>query len=418
MSESTGVAPPLSRWGDHCLAVCRGAAVTAVVAVTFSTALTSAACAVMLLSWAISGQVKTTLGASLREPLGIALAVFLVLAAIGMLYSSAPWSDRLHTLSGWRRFGYALILLGVFAPVAWKQRFLAAFFVAASLGLVASFLAWMEIIGSRHGDFTGTVLQNHSMQGIVFSLAILCAAHYARTASARIRWGLAVGVVLFAVNIIFVTGARSAYVALFVVALFSCVVLYGWRRAYVWLPAGVALAILAIVASPALRDRFTQGWNEFDGAADPAITSVITPMGIRAVLYSTTFELIRERPVFGHGTGSFGKEYSARVTQRYSDWRADPIADPHSQYLYIMVELGMVGLVAFIAVLIAGFFSARAGPYGWLAGGALTIWCLTSLFSSHFRTFPEGHLIGLFLGALLAAPASPPGSLTGPRHSR
>jgi hypothetical protein len=65
--------------------VCRGAAVTAVVAVTFSTALTSAACAVMLLSWAISGQVKSTLGASLQHPLGAALAGFLALAAIGML---------------------------------------------------------------------------------------------------------------------------------------------------------------------------------------------------------------------------------------------------------------------------------------------------------------------------------------------
>jgi O-antigen ligase len=413
MSEFTGVAPSLSGWSDHCLAVCRGAAVTAVGVVPFSTAVTSVACAVMVLSWAISGQAIATLGASLRQPLGVALTVFFAFVVIGMLYGSAPWSDRLHTLSGWRRFGYALILLGVFAPVAWKERFLAMFFTVASLGLVASFLAWADIIGSKSGDFAGTVLQNHATQGIVFSLAILCAAHYARTASTRARWGLVAAMALFAGNIVFVTPGRSGYVALLVAAIVSCVMLYGWRRANVWLPAGLALTILAVVASPMLRDRIAMGWNEIHGAADPAIAPVITPMGIRVVLYSATIELIRERSVFGHGTGSFSKEYSARVARRYSDWRAAPYDDPHNQYLYIAMELGMVGLVAFIAVLITGFFSARAGPYGLIAGGTLAIWCLTSLFSSHFRTFPEGHLIGLFLGAMLAAAPSPTGSPMG-----
>lgn len=418
MSEFTGVAPPLSGWGDRCLAVSRGAAVTAVGAVPFSSALTSVACAVMVLSWAISGQAVATLGASLRQPLGVALTVFFALAAIGMLYSSAPWSDRLQTLWGWRRFGYALILLGVFAPEAWKQRFVAVFFTAASLGLVASFLSWLDIIGTRSRDFTGIVLQNHATQGIVFSLAILCAAHYARNASARTRWGLVAAMTLFAGNIVFVTPGRSGYLALLVAAIVSGVMLYGWRRARVWLPTGLALAVLTLVASPMLRDRITQGWNEIDDAANPAIASVYTSMGIRIVLYRTTIELIRERPVFGHGTGSFGKEYSARVARHYTDWQAAPGADPHNQYLYIAMELGMVGLAAFIAVLITGFLAARASPYGWIGVAALAIWCLTSLFSSHFRTFPEGHLIGLFLGALLAAAPSPPGSLMGLRHSR
>jgi O-antigen ligase len=133
-------------------------------------------------------------------------------------------------------------------------------------------------------------------------------------------------------------------------------------------------------------------------------------MGIRAVLHATTIELIRERPIFGHGTGSFGTEYGARVGGRYTDWRATPSTDPHSQYLFVTMELGVVGLAAFIAVLIAGFLAARAGHYGWIGGTALAIWCLTSVFNSHFRTFPEGHLIGLFLGAMLAAAPADPGS--------
>jgi putative Mn2+ efflux pump MntP len=31
-------------------------------------------------------------------------------------------------------------------------------------------------------------------------------------------------------------------------------------------------------------------------------------------------------------------------------------------------------------------------------------WCATSLLSSHFKTFSEGHLLTFFLGVMLARP--------------
>ena len=41
-----------------------------------------------------------------------------------------------------------------------------------------------------------------------------------------------------------------------------------------------------------------------------------------------------------------------------------------------------------------------------VAGVALLLsWCVTSLFSSHFMAFNEGHMIMLFLGVLLAREA-------------
>jgi predicted exporter len=43
----------------------------------------------------------------------------------------------------------------------------------------------------------------------------------------------------------------------------------------------------------------------------------------------------------------------------------------------------------------------------------LLAWCATSLLSSHFQTFAEGHLLAFFLAAMLARPvpgldATPP----------
>jgi uncharacterized membrane protein YadS len=38
----------------------------------------------------------------------------------------------------------------------------------------------------------------------------------------------------------------------------------------------------------------------------------------------------------------------------------------------------------------------------------LLAWCLTSLFSSHFHTFNEGHLIAILLGVCLARESAQP----------
>jgi len=374
--------------------------VFAACAVTFSTALTSAAAPLMVAAWTISGRAARSFRESVRHPLGIALVVFLVVAAIGMLYSPVPWEDRLEAYSSWRRLGYALILLGFFAGHGWKQRFVVSFTMVATAGLFASYAAAFGWIPSKPGHEGGVLLQNHATQGIVFSLAVLCIAHLAKCTSRRMRWVLLAGAALFAINVMYVTPGRSGYAALLIALLVFGAMLFGWRRIYIWLPIGVLLGAMTFSTATPLRERVLQGIREMKSAAQ---TKDLTSMGTRVLFYRTTLELIRERPLFGYGTGSFGKTYSALVAKRYNDWRATPTTDPHNQYLFITMELGIVGLIAFLAVIAAGFWSAaRAGPYGWIAGGALAIWCVSSMFSSHFRTFPEGHLIGLFLGSMLA----------------
>ena len=395
-----------SSWGERCLTVSRAAAVTGACAAAFSSALTSIACAVMLVSWAASGRGIETVRASLRERFGIALAVFLAVTIAGMFYGSGSWETRWHDVWGWRKLAYGFLLLGFFAAGSWQRHFVAVFLAVASVGVVVSFLAVVGLAPSRSGQLEGSiqgvVFQNHAVQGMVLSLAILCAAHLAKGASTRLRWALGLATLAFAANIVYVLPGRSGYVALVIAAITSAAMVFGLRRIHIWLSVFVVAGAVAFTTSPQLRARVMQGVNEV-ASADKS--TGITSLGTRVLFYRTTLELIREKPILGYGSGSFGREYTAVVSQRYTDWRATPTTDPHNQYLFITMQLGIVGLLAFLAVIVTGFRAARASPYGWIAGGALAIWCVTSLFSSHFRTFPEGHLIGLFLGAMLTAPA-------------
>lgn len=387
------------KWGDRSLSATRFFAILAAVSAPVSTALTSAACALMLLSWMVSGRAMATLRSSLSQSVGIALAVFFVILAIGMFYSSVPWSVRLEAMWAWRKLAYVLLLLGIFAAGHSDKRLMAAFLSMATLGMVVSFLAWFEFLPSKTGHPIGVVLQNHSVQGVAFSVAILFAMFLSREANTRWRWVFGIISCGFVANIMLVAQGRSGHLALIVVLGLAAGNLIGWRRFYLWIPAAVAAAVLAFSASPLWRERLAQGVAEIKTHGEVA---EITSMGTRMLYFQTAWNLIKSRPILGYGTGSYGHEYSAVVREKYSDWRAKPGTDPHNQYLFIWVENGIVGLLAFLAFLFFAFRRALQSPAGWAAAGVLVIWCLTSLFNSHFKTFPEGHLIGLLLGILLA----------------
>jgi O-antigen ligase len=96
--------------------------------------------------------------------------------------------------------------------------------------------------------------------------------------------------------------------------------------------------------------------------------------------------------------------YSPAVAKLYSDWRGEPTADPHNLYMLIAMETGAFGLLAFAGILVTALACVRRNTmHAWIAAGALLGWMLTCLFNSHFRTFPESHMISLLLGAMLAS---------------
>ncbi len=415
MANEIGMSPqPASAtgWSHRCLNVARCSAIAVAVCAPFSTALTSLSAGVMLLAWLLSGVAHLTLRDALRQPAGWALALFLIIAATGLFHGVATSAARLDDLLGWRRLAYALVPLGLFGALLWKQRFVKAFVAAAAIGVAASFLSKWGWIPAKNGQAAGILLQNHAVQGITFALALLCVLQWARQLPWHARRWLAVLALALVANILFVTPARSGYLALLVVALTWAGSLTGWRRAlgiYALIVAGMAVAYST---SSLMRGRVDQALNETMHADR---TETLTSMGTRVLFYRTAWEMFQQRPIAGYGSGGFGPEYSRRVAERYTDWRATPSSDPHNIYLFIAVSHGSIGLAAFALFLLIALRSAPRDPMGWIGIGALSLFMATSLFSSHFRTFPEGHLLGMFLGVFLSRARAPTADLTDSR---
>ncbi len=381
------------------LNLARGSAICAVTIGTYSTAVMSIASACMLVFWGVSGQAFRLLKFVFIQPFTKALALFFVLLLIGVFFSSVSIDKGFDTLWSWRKLAFIVILAGLFNTVQWKQRFINYFIIGMSIALIGSYLAWFELIPSK-GMSTGIIADNYSIQSISFVLASICCIFQFQQTPSKFKYLYAFLILLFAVNIFYVSESRTGYIGFATASVLSLTISLGRRKApYTLL--GLCIFILILVSgSTTLQNRINEGINELKTYQNsPGLTSI----GARIVFTQNSLEFIRERPVFGYGTGSFGSIYTQHVANKYTDWRSLPTTDPHNQYLYIVAENGLLGLVSFLAFL---FVSSRQGlnsdKFGIIATSVLCTWMICALFNNQFKTFIEGHLVALFVGSMLA----------------
>ena len=390
---------PRDRWA---LAIARIAAALIAIGAFTGAAVSNVAAVVMLLAFMAAPSSLLRLKRAWHQPLGAAAIVFLIVLLLASTWSAAPFLVALKAWTGWRHFLLLFIALAIFDSRRSKLVFAAIFVGAASVAAIASFLAFDFGAAQETSDVAGgIILRNHVTQGMALTagalLALVLLVH-ARRGSWQ-QWACGAAAALMVANVVFVAYARSAYLAL---AVTSLVATLGIARQRARLAAVSALIVLmcgAIWLSPVISQRIERGLQEI---RETNTSAVITPMGIRPVMWETAASIVRDAPLIGHGLGSFPEQYRTRVTQRYTGWKATLTADPHNQYLLILAETGLLGLAAFAWFLFSTLRQRVRGPFGVTGIALLLAWSLTSLFSSHFHTFNEGHLIAILLGVCLA----------------
>ena len=388
-----------------CINAARVSAIIAAVGVLYSPTVASVALICAYLAFVASGQAVARLTQVFARPAVYWGVVFLGVVLIGMTYASVPWSDRWIDVLKWRTILWFFVLLSIFDDERWRTRLLVMFVVGAAVGLLASFVTaagWVTLWRSPDA-----LLRNPATQGMSFAVAALACLwmFLEKTLQEHMRWIVPVLGLLYVANIVFITNARSGYAILGI----GCAVLLLWKASplqQLAIVIGLSLAaILAFSLSLRMQDKIVLGVDQW--IHEPESTS-LTNMGSRRVYYLNTLEILQDHWLLGTGTGGFKQAYAEQVTHKYdpSDWRSDPIGDPHNQYLAVFAQHGIGGLAVFLVWIIAIARDKRGLPkYRKMAVAILCGWCVTSLFSSHFRTFAEGHLLTSFLGALLSAPA-------------
>ncbi len=313
-----------------------------------------------------------------RSPASASLLILLLLLPVTVQVTPVPDLTR-------EQIGYLLAeLLTFYTVLTWahteeRLRSMASGLVGvgAALALAAPFI--MQQAGSTGGGaatgamlrFLPDTIQKNVLGGTLAVLLPLCAGlalPALRGASSRARWVALVALALMLTALVY-TQSRGALLAL----LAACLVMAGihfrvvrWSLAALAASAGLAAWMLNLWPTLA---RFLQS----DSVGD---------FGVRVEIWSRALQAIHDFPLTGVGLGAFRTAIPAFYPYVISD--PEKVHHAHNLYLQIGAELGLPGLAAFLALVIALFAVGLQGRKLWERRGDnglswLTTGCIGSL---------------------------------------
>ena len=351
----------------------------------------------------------------LRTPLVI--GVMLALLALSLAYTSAPLNDALQGLN---KYSKLLLLPMVLLLVRHRREAviaLGAYIVVETFVVLSSFmlsagliLPWVikPLYVRLH---VATVFSSHLDQTIMTAGLAALAWHLRNEFPGRYGPRLAVALVVLAiVNVLLLLPGRSAQVALLVAMSLALFWAAPGRLRPVAVLAPLLLVAVVMTGSPHFRGRTTAVITESMAytQGDRAPTS----SGTRLNLWHRSLQAIQEKPLAGHGVGSWRQAY-ARLEKSEPNPMLSRAFNPHQEYLLWGVHLGLGGIGLLLAF---GFAVVRdAAPLRpdirHATWSLLAILAVVCLFNSTLFDALIGDYFCVLLGLLLAL-----GMLTPPRE--
>jgi O-antigen ligase len=368
--------------------------------IPISTALTNILCPLALLLILAEAQYKQKFNVLRHHPVAVVATLLFVFMLFAMLYSSVSWLEAIQMADKYRELLYISLFILIFRDKKSRVWGLYAFLSAMGITLFLSYLmaitGWQIGKGEAQNAF---VFKDYITQSILMALA---AYFVAVQGWHERRWLWLRGIVfLLAIyNIIFLSEGRSGYLVLFCLILLFSYQIYRIRGFIIGSLLLAILSVLAYQSSDVLRqrmDRISQGVENYQQG------KIITSVELRLEFYRNSLALIEQKPIFGHGTGSFSHEYRKLIEKQSTTMTTNP----HNEYLMIAVQWGLIGVALFLYLL---YVIWRTAIYHLTeqqraqAQGLLVTILVGGLVNSLWLDNTEGHifayLIGIFYGGL------------------
>jgi O-antigen ligase len=346
---------------------------------------------------------------SLRRPVCMLPIALVILAALGTLWSDAPWGVRLYALSPVTKLLVLPLLLYHFQRTTRGLWVFIGFLVSCTLLMAASWLVLFDPgLSLKHGDVErGIFVKNYIDQSQEFALCavalvypIVTLLQDRKNRQALLLIAIAVS---FIVNMTFVVVSRTALVTMPVMLAVFALMHLKWRANVILFAGAVVLAALAWLASPQLQattEKFTRDYRIYKELDQP------TSIGVRLEFYRKSLRFFSEAPLIGHGTGSTRGLFEAAATGPAVLAAGQVIGNPHNQTLNVAVQWGCVGVVILYAMWLVHLLLFRGeGLVAWIGLMVVLQNIFSSLFNSHLFDFHEGWMyvlgVGVAGGAML-----------------
>lgn len=363
--------------------------------VPISTAATNILTLLVFLSWLFKRNPPLTY--LKQQPVAWWSISLFFLVGIGFLYTSGSWEERSDIFFKYQELFLLPLFLSAFYQLENKKYAWFALSASIIITLIVSYFYYLgfPILGKATSN--APAFKNYITQSIMMVFAAYTLILFAFL-NQKYRYPALFLAILALFDTLFLSFGRTGYILFFILMLLLLWQLFKIRG----LLSGIVLALIFAIGlyhfSPTLQKRLIAGFNDIEKyeQGNPENTS----LGMRLEYYKYSWELFKQSPLIGKGTGSFEKEY-AKIAPR-------PTANPHNEYLMIATQWGLIGVILFVGMLISLWNMAKVLPLfeGYVAQGlALTMGSIC-LFNSALLDFTEAHLFAWLVG-LLCSQRSP-----------
>ena len=329
------------------------------------------------LIWIFSFSYKEKFQALLKQPLAIILMLFYLLHLFSMSYtenSAEGWNDLVLKIS---LFLLPLFMMSTSFISAHQRIFILKLFallmmLMACSDLVLSLLEFRESARSQVFFYVGLT---HFLPGQphyvswYYSMALFISMHQILTGNKwKLLWG--VGVVLLLISLALLS-SRAYFLAFTVVSVISLVKAVKTntisKRSLNKILLALGLFIGAIFLLPNTNARINDGIVEVQKLLGSDTHKETNP---RIPLWTYGLKIIADQPVFGYGAGDAKQVLNEVLKEsdfmRWNGQRNVPISEKnfnfHNQYLQTWAEVGVLGFLLLIFLMIRPFYLKDQHP--------------------------------------------------------
>ena len=348
------------------------------------------------LFWLITGEFKKLPFVVKRSAVNFWALVLFSSLVIGLSYTTAPDSAAYSVLRKYRELLYIPVLSCFFTHERYRKWAWHAFIAASILTLISSYLMEFKLMEmNRYQTFTLKSRITHSI--FIAFFGFYCLHQYFNVKKHRLVYLLAFMVCIH--NLYFVTAGRTGQLAfLFLIPLLA--LQRSNKKAVMVSFCIVGLLFAAYFHFSDKSSRVHQGVETAKLFFDPHYHPKTGDGDLRLRFWNNALTLVKEKPLLGYGTGSFGQEYR-RITGNTSEH----LENPHNEYLLFTVQCGLIGLMLHLGFLYSQYREAKNLPEyeKWLAQGLLLTLIVTSQFNSPFLDHTEGHWFAVMIALCYAS---------------
>lgn len=359
----------------------------------------------IFLLWIIKADFKSDFHRLKNNKLIIAVFLYLLLHVIALLWTD-DMESGLYTLRKQLKFLFIPIFM-LFVKREHVKYYILAFLASMSLSEIWSYGIFFELL-PLYGGATlvdPIPLMSHITYNPFLAIAIYFLSYYVlfdHSISKLKKFTYGFFIITMSINM-FITGGRAGqvmYFAMLVVLIFQYFPKNAFKASL------ISFLVLVITSS-----TFYLNSKIFSDRVDSAVTELSdyknhthSSTGMRISSAINSWSIIKENPVIGVGTGDYKNEFiKASIKNNLKLENTLVIHNPHNMYVLILVQFGLVGLLAMLYMFYAQIKIARHSNEEFVRkiGIALPLLYLLIMLSDSYLMVHMTGLLFIFISSFL-----------------